>query len=96
MSALNLIYDKLTSGESFGSIDKYREGGTYFWIVMSIGYGNGGKFIFWNHYGSSANRVSKKNLSWIITEIFRMTPEEFLFKYTTYTEWKRIDTCYVV
>lgn len=94
MSALKLIYDKLLAGECFGKIDEHSQGGTYFWDVLSIGNGNGGRFIFWRHYGSSANRVSLQNLKWILTEIFKTTPEQFLFDYTTYNEWKRIHSCY--
>lgn len=94
MKALQLIYNKLLDGEMFGIINKHRQGGTYFWTVLNIGYSNGGQYIFWNHYGSSANRVSLDSLEWIIREIFRTTPEEFLFKHTTYNEWKRIHNCY--
>lgn len=96
MSSLKFIYDKLQQGEIFGSIEKHRLGGTYFWDVMCIGNGVGGNYIFWRHYGSSANRVSLQNLKWILKEIFKMTPEEFLYKYTTYSEYKRIDKCYEV
>ena len=95
MSALKLIYAKLLKGEIFGKIDKHSQGGTYFWDVLSIGIGNNGQsYIFWKHYGSSANRVSLQNLKWIMIEIFKMTPEQFLFEYTTYNEWKRINECY--
>lgn len=94
MSALKLIYDKLLAGEIFGKIDKRSQGGTYFWDTLYIGMGAGGKFIFWRHFGSSANRVSLLNLKWILTEIFKTTPEQFLFDYTTYNEWKRINACY--
>lgn len=95
MSALKLIYDKLHSGECFGKIEKHRQGGTYFWDVLYIGQGTGKEYIFWRHYGSSANSVSLQNLKWILTKIFEMAPEEFLFNYTTYNEWKKIDKCYV-
>ena len=94
MSALKLIYDKLNAGECFGKIEEYYQGGTYFWDTLYIGNGNGGRFIFWRNYGSSANRVSLQNLKWILTEIFKTTSEQFLFDYTTYNEWKRIDEYY--
>ena len=90
MSALKLIYDKLLAGEEFGTIDQHRLGGTYFWTVLSAD----NTYIRWCHYGSSANKTSLKNLKWILTEIFRMTPEQFLFEYTTYSEWKQIDNYY--
>ena len=94
MSALKLIYNKLLSGEIFGKIDKHTQGGTYFWETLYVGSGVGGEFIFWRHFGSSANRVSLQNLKWILTEIFKVTPEQFLYDYTTYNEWKRIHKCY--
>ena len=90
MSALKLIYDKLLAGEEFGTIDQHRLGGTYFWRVLSADK----QYIRWCHYGSSANKRTMEDLKWIITVIFRMTPEEFLYKYTTYSEWKRINSYY--
>ena len=90
MTALKLIYDKLLNGVVFGKIDKHRQGGTYFWNVLSAD----NMYIYWRHYGSSANKTSLQNLKWILTEIFKMTPEQFLFEFTTYDDWKMIDSCY--
>lgn len=90
MQALKLIYSMLLAGESFGKIDEFRLGGTYFWDVLSADE----TYIYWRHYGSSANKTSLTNLKWIMTNIFKMTPEQFLVNYTTYSEWKRIDKCY--
>lgn len=90
MSSLKFIYDKLRAGEIFGKIEKHNQGGTYFWDVLSAN----NEYIYWTHYGSSANKVSLQNLKWILTEIFKTTPEQFLFDYTTYDEYKRIHACY--
>lgn len=90
MSSLKLIFQKLLEGEVFGKIDKHRQGGTYFWDVLSAD----NEYIYWRNYGSSANKLSLQNLKWILTEIFKMTPEQFLYNYTTYNEWKRINDCY--
>jgi len=90
MTALDLIYDKLKAGESFGKIEPHRQGGTYFWQVLSADE----KFIHWNHYGSSANTTCLTSLYWIITTIFKTTPIDFLYEYTTYSEWNRINECY--
>lgn len=90
MTALKFIYNKLMEGVEFGEISQYRDRGTYFWAVLS-----GDKyFIRWRHAGSSANKSTLRDLKWILSEIFEMTPEEFLFKYTTSSEWYRIDGCY--
>lgn len=88
--ALKLIFDKLLEGVCFGEIREHRMGGTYFWEVLGIH----NKYIAWRHYGSSANKITLGSLKWIIEVIFQMTPEEFLFKYTTNNEWKHIDSCY--
>lgn len=90
MSGLKFIYQKILDGEIFGKIDQHNQGGTYFWDVLSANR----QYIYWKHYGSSANKTSLQNLKWILTEIFKMTPEQFLFNYTTYNEWKKIDACY--
>ena len=90
MTALKLIYSKLIAGEVFGKIDEHRLGGTYFWDVLWMN----NNYINWRNYGSSANKISLQNLRWILTEIFKLTPEQFLYNYTTYNEWKRIDNCY--
>jgi len=90
MPSLKLIYDKIRAGEIFGKIDKHRLGGSYFWDVLWIENG----FIHWRNYGSSANKISLKNLKWIIENIFKTTAEQFLFDYTTYNEWKRINQYY--
>lgn len=90
MSTLKFIYHKLMNGESFGSIEPHRLGGTYFWLVLY----SDGQFIYWTHYGSSANKASLENLKWILQEIFQLTPEQFLFNYTTYSKYEKIDSYY--
>ncbi len=90
MSALELIYDKLLEGESFGKIEKHNAGGTYFWNVLS----SDKVYIYWRHYGSSANKISLTSLRWILRTIFNTTAEQFLYDYTTYSQYKMIDDCY--
>lgn len=90
MSALKLIYAKLLEGESFGTVEPHRQGGTFFWDVLSAD----NTYIYWRCYGQSANKTSLQNLKWIIREIFRMTPEEFLYTYMTYSKYKEINKYY--
>ena len=85
---LEKLYEMLNNGETFGEILPHRLGGTFFWDVLSVSP-VGKKYIRWRHYGSSANKNTKKDLAWILREIFKMTPEEFMEKYTTYAEYKR-------
>lgn len=90
MATLKFIYDKLIAGEIFGKIEQHRLGGTYFWDVLSASK----EYIHWRHYGESANKLSLSNLKWILTEIFKTTPEKFLYDYTTYNKYKRINSFY--
>lgn len=94
MSALKIIYKKLQNGEIFGKIEPHRMGGTYFWDVLWAYNIQAQKYICWRHFGESANKFRLTDLKWVIEVIFRTTPEQFLFDYTTYSEWKRIDKCY--
>ena len=49
-----------------------------YWSVLRKEIGRNLKpIIEWNHYGSSAERFTKKDLHWIITVLFKMTPEQF-------------------
>ena len=88
MSAMELIWQKLQDGETFGEILPHRLGGTFFWDVLSVSP-VGKKYIRWRHYGYSANKNTKKDLKWILSEIFKMPPEEFMQKYTTYTDYTK-------
>ena len=49
-------------------------------------------FIQWKHYGSSANKITLADLEWVICNIFRMYPSEFLMEYILDTESK-IEAC---
>ena len=90
MSSLKFLYDKLLAGEVFGHIVSLKRGSTVFFDALSAD----SKYIRWQNYGASANKTSLESLQWILSVIFQMTPEEFLFNYTTYNEWKRINYDY--
>ena len=45
--------------------------------TIKIGFGNGGWFLFWNHFGSSAQRITLKNLKWILDVIFESKNYEY-------------------
>jgi len=87
-AALHKIMEDLKAGYSYGTDriwnyynnEPYRF--PYFDTRLSIGYGhNLKKYIFWTHFGSSANPVTLRDLEWIITVIFRLSPVEFLQEY---------------
>lgn len=92
MNAVDKIYAELRSGTVFGDIDAHRMGGTYFWRTLWLSPDK--KFICYRHYGESACKNTKADLCWILREIFKMSPAEFLFRYTNMEEWSRIDECY--
>lgn len=71
------IYDDMKNGSRYGY---YLTNVRYpmFCPNLYIGTGhNGKKYIFWEHYGSSAHVCTLRDLKWIIKHIFNQTPEEF-------------------
>ena len=91
-NATEIIWQKLNDGEIFGKIMSHNLGGAMFWDVLSMSPDK--RYIRWTHYGSSANKATRKDLDWVLGVIFHMTPAEFLAEYTTYSEFKRIDEMY--
>lgn len=80
--AIDKIYRDLNAGRRYGR-DILNVTYPYFssalWITEC---GN----IGWQHYGSSAERNTKKDLNWIIKIIFKLSPVEFLSVYYRDTE----------
>lgn len=93
--ALNRIFDNLQNGAVYGHDritwrDDYPEkaiaGKPMFTTAL---YKDSVKPLFhWRHYGSSANKATKKDLLWVITQIFDLTPEQFEQKYITRTAFR--------
>ena len=97
MNATELLWKMLVDNrQMFGRVMPANNGnGTIFWQVMSVGTSNSGKTIIrWTHYGSSANKCTRKDLAWILKEIFGMTSAEFLAEYMTYHDYLKIDQMY--
>lgn len=90
--ALNRIFDNLQNGAVYGHDrlswrddfpEKAIAGKPMFTAAL---YKHYCKPIFcWSNYGSSANKATKKDLLWIITQIFGLTPEQFEQNYITRT-----------
>ena len=92
--ALTAIYNAFNNGVQYGKFkywDYYNNrpfSNPYFHIMLCKHWC---KNIFcWENFGSSANKATKKDLAWIIKEIFKTTPEKFLIEYMTNTEYERI------
>lgn len=97
MNAFEVLWKMLVDHrEQFGKIEAHNLGGAYFWDVMYAGTSEvtGKTLIFWRHYGSSANKCTRKDLRWLLKEIYHMTPAEFLAEYTTLREFNRIENMY--
>lgn len=75
---IKTIYENINSGKVYGYMFtncRY----PFFDTVLSVSENN--KYIRWQHYGSSANKNTIKELQWLIETIFKTTPEEFAKKY---------------
>lgn len=77
------IWNYLQEGKSFGYYSETvnKALGNYIWNHVLYIEGN---YIRWSYYGSSAEKITKENLRWILKNIFEMTPAEFLEKYQIY------------
>ena len=84
-TALTEIFNDLNDGFYYGEdkiFDHYNNKPyqyPFFDCVLSLSLT--GKYINWYHYGSSANKNNIKELFWIITVIFKLSPVEFKNKY---------------
>ena len=78
LAALNKIYSDLQDGYSYG---KDLDDTTFpiFWEVLSVDPFH--RYIRWRYFGSSANKNTIEELSWVLEVIFEKTPTEFLAKY---------------
>lgn len=85
--ALQTIYETINDGGMYG-YDILDISRPYFHIVLCTMYSKGKKYIWWRHAGQSANKNTLKELEWVITTIFKMTPTEFIGKYITGNESK--------
>ncbi|MBQ1776610.1 MAG: hypothetical protein IIZ93_00490 [Acidaminococcaceae bacterium] len=93
--ALSRIFDNLQNGAVYGHDrlswrcdypEKSIAGKPMFTTALYKDYL---KPIFhWRCYGSSANKATKKDLLWIITQIFGLTPEQFEQSYITRTAFQ--------
>ena len=74
--ALRELFEDLKSGAVYGhQVNNVRY--PFFWENIGIHAG----WIKWNHYGASANAVSMHDLAFVVFDIFKTTPREFMSKY---------------
>ena len=79
---LNVIYDNLKNGMKysiFRSWDYYNDEPLQYPFFDTILYYDSIKNLFyWSCFGNSANKATKKELKWILTNIFKCTAKEFI------------------
>lgn len=76
MTALKEIYNNINNGKKYGDIVKNVKN-PFFWTVLIADE----KYIYWRHFGESANDNTMDALAWILENIFKLTPEDFIEKY---------------
>lgn len=76
MTALKEIYGNINSGKKYGHVMKNVKY-PFFATVLTANE----QYIFWQHFGSSANKNTIENLAWILESIFELSPEKFIEKY---------------
>ncbi len=74
MGAIDRIFENINAGYQYG---EYACNVRFPMFSPCLSVSENGKYIRWRHYGESANRNTKTDLYWIITEIFKVTPDEF-------------------
>ena len=80
MTKLDEIYNNLLKGRVYGyQVDNVR----YPYFSVTLSYDSIHNLFRWRHYGSSANKATKEELTWIIEKIFDMFPEQFAKTYTS-------------
>ena len=82
-AALDRIYDNLKRGMIYASFLSNVHFPCYWYVIQ---YDSIKKLFRWRHAGSSANKATKHDLEWIITEIFNLTPCQFENKYFCVTK----------
>lgn len=76
--ALKRIYKNINAGKNYG----YNVVNVQYPYFSDVLYKTRAGFIGWTHYGSSANKNTLNDLYWIITVIFKTTPDDFEKAYT--------------
>ena len=73
MTALKEIYENINSGKKYGYVmEKVKY--PFFDTVLSANE----QYIYWQHFGSSANKNTIESLAWILKNIFKLSPEKFI------------------
>lgn len=78
MTTLETIYRNINSGATYGQNVNGCAGNVYY---AALSVSADGRYIHYNHYGSSAVDNTPEALSWLLAKIYRKTPEEFCAAY---------------
>lgn len=84
---LKNIYDLIKAGNIVAVSGKHGNG--YLWISES-NFSNR-KYIHWQNFGSSANRMGLNNLRWIINTIFESKSINYMIVDSVYSNNKMLE-----
>jgi len=92
------LYEELMNGAEYGYLGDVLNSAAfpgckkYFAEVLYMYRSNldGKQYFQWRYFGSSANKATKKDLSWILENIFNMTAKQFVAYYITRDEAKTL------
>lgn len=91
-TAFEKIYADLRAGYSFGRDVTWNyydnEPLRYPFFDAAISYDPIKKLFRWSHFGRSANKATKKDLAWLLSDIFECSAADFLKKYIRSDESK--------
>lgn len=73
------IYKNLMSGNRYVELLTNVRFPCEWWVLL---YDKPLNIFRWRNFGSSANPATKEDLRWILNSIFRMSPQEFVARYT--------------
>lgn len=85
---LKEIFNNVNDGKSYGETIKDSRFPA-FWEVLTLSPNK--EYIRYRHYGSSAVKNDIRELVWVLSTIFQMTPSEFINNYDCKTEDEIID-----
>lgn len=68
------ILARLQAGHTWGEVETYRDGTLQYSAVVRAD----SRYIYWHHFGSSAEEATPQGMEFVLAHIFKMTPAEFI------------------
>lgn len=77
----DFLYDELMKGTAFGRVSTDTRFPVFRAAIQRGRTIQTHRLFCWQHYGSSANNATKKDLRWLLKNIFELSATEFLQRY---------------